>query len=68
MSDSNDRHDDQKRELECLRLASDLTQIAKETLDPDLKAYCLRMAKHCSGEGNEPAAKDGTGADRGPVH
>lgn len=41
MSDS---ENDQKRELECLRLASDLTQLAKETLNPDLKAHCLRMA------------------------
>ena len=41
MSDSNDRRDDQKRELERLRLVSDLRQLAKETLDPDLKAYCL---------------------------
>ena len=50
MSDSNDRRDDQKRELECLRLASDLTQLAKETLDPDLKVHCLRMAKQWSDE------------------
>jgi hypothetical protein len=35
---------DRKRELECLRLASDLTQLATETLNPDLKAHCLRMA------------------------
>jgi hypothetical protein len=42
MSDS---ENDQKRELECLRLASDLTQLATETLDPNLKAHFLRMAK-----------------------
>ena len=35
---------EQKRELECLRLASDLTQLSRETLKPDLKAHCLRMA------------------------
>jgi hypothetical protein len=34
MSDPNDRRDDQKQRLECLRLASDLRQLAKETLDP----------------------------------
>ena len=68
MSDSNDRRDDQKRELECLRLASDLRQLAKDTLDPDLKAHCLRMAKHWSGQGDEPSAKDYTKVDRGPVH
>jgi hypothetical protein len=67
MSDSNDRRDDQKRELECLRLASDLRQLAKETLDPDLKTHCLRMAKHWSGEGDEPA-EDDTGVHAGLVH
>jgi hypothetical protein len=65
MSDSNDRRDDQKRELECLRLASDLRQLAKETLDPDLRAHCLRMAKHWSGE---KLAKDDPRVDRGLVH
>jgi hypothetical protein len=41
MSDS---ENDRKHELECLRLASDLTQLAAETLNPDLKSLCLRMA------------------------
>ncbi len=41
MSDS---ENDRKRELECLRLASDLIQLATETPNPDLKAHCLRMA------------------------
>jgi len=27
-----------KRELECLRLASDLTRIGRDTLNPDLRA------------------------------
>jgi hypothetical protein len=35
MSDS---ESDRKRELECPRLASDLIQLATETLNPDLKA------------------------------
>jgi hypothetical protein len=43
MSDS---QNDRKRELECLRLASDLTQLATKTLNPDLKVRFLRMAKH----------------------
>jgi hypothetical protein len=47
MSDS---ENDSKLKLECLRLASDLRQLAKETLDPDLKEHCLRMAKQWSGE------------------
>jgi hypothetical protein len=41
VSDSNN---EQKRELECLRLASDLMQLWRETLNLDLKAHCLRMA------------------------
>ena len=34
-----------KRELECLRLASDLTRMGRDTLNPDLRAHCVRMAK-----------------------
>jgi hypothetical protein len=41
VSDSNH---EQERALECLRLASDLTQLSRETLNPDLKAHCVRMA------------------------
>jgi hypothetical protein len=41
MTDSNN---EQKRALECLRLASDLMQLSQETLNPHLKAHCLRMA------------------------
>jgi hypothetical protein len=41
VSDSNN---EQKRALECLRLASDLMQLSRETLNPNLKAHCLRMA------------------------
>jgi hypothetical protein len=67
MSDSNDRRDDQKRALECLRLASDLRQLAKETPAPDLKAHCLRMANHWSGEEDEPS-EDDTGVRMGLVH
>jgi len=55
MSDS---ENDSKFELELLRLASDLRQFAKETLNPDLKEHCLRMAKQWSGEVDEPARDD----------
>jgi hypothetical protein len=48
MSDPNDRHDDWKQRLECLRMASDFMQLSKQALDPDLKAHCLRMAKYWS--------------------
>lgn len=34
-----------KRELECLRLASELTQLAAGTLNPHLKEHCRRMSK-----------------------
>ena len=53
-----DAESDSKFELELLRLASDLRQIAKETLDPDLKEHCLRMAKQWSGEVDEPVRDD----------
>jgi hypothetical protein len=41
MTDSNT---EQKRALECLRLASELMQLSRETLNPLLKAYCVQMA------------------------
>ena len=40
-----DTEGDQMFDLECLRLASDLNQLASVTLNADLKAYCLRMAR-----------------------
>lgn len=38
-------HKFRNAELECLRLASDLTQMGRETLNPELRAHCLRMTK-----------------------
>jgi len=64
MSDS---ENDNKFELECLRLASDLKQLANDTLNPNLKAHCLRMGKQWSGEADAPAKATGIeyiGADR----
>jgi hypothetical protein len=46
-----------KRKLECLRLASDLTQLAADTLNPHLKAHCVRMAKVWSGEAEKKPAE-----------
>jgi hypothetical protein len=63
LSDSND---DRKRELECLRLASDLTQLAKDTLNPDLKAHCLRMAGAWSGEAEKNPAEYARPENRRP--
>ena len=42
MSDS---ESDRKSDLECLRLASELIGLATATLNPALKAQCLRMAE-----------------------
>ena len=50
--------DDNKFDLECLRLASDLRQLAKVTLDPDLQEHCLRMAKQLSSAVDEPIEQD----------
>jgi hypothetical protein len=41
-----DSESDLKRELECLRLASEFTQMAGKTHNPDLKVRFLRMARH----------------------
>jgi hypothetical protein len=56
-----DSENDRRSELERLRLASDLRQLAKETSDPDLREHWLRMARQWSGEVHEP--KDDTGVD-----
>jgi hypothetical protein len=48
---------DRTGELECLRLASDLTQLANARLNPHLKAHCLRMEKPWSGEADKKPAE-----------
>ncbi|TYL93199.1 hypothetical protein FXB40_23010 [Bradyrhizobium rifense] len=58
-----DSDNDRKSELERLRLASDLRQLAKETSAPDLKEHWLRMARQWSGEENEPAQDDSEVSD-----
>lgn len=58
-----DSEKDLKLELESQRLASDLRQLARATLNPDLKEHCLRMAKQWSGEVDEPE-HDYTGVDK----
>jgi hypothetical protein len=45
-----DAHKELKRVLECQRLASDFIQLSRDTLDPDLQAYCVRMANYWSGQ------------------
>ena len=34
-----------QHDLECMRLASDLTQLASNNVSPALRSYVLRMAK-----------------------
>jgi hypothetical protein len=35
-------------DLDCLRLASDLTQLASDALSPALEAYLLQLAQTCT--------------------
>jgi hypothetical protein len=44
-----------KRDLECLRLASDFIQLSRDTLDPDLQAHCVRMANYWSDRADRDA-------------
>jgi CheY-like chemotaxis protein len=48
--------DEMKQELECLRLASDLTQLSREALDPGLREHCARMAAQWSDRANGGSA------------
>jgi hypothetical protein len=41
-----------KLDLECLRLASDLMQLSRDSLNPDLQAHCIQMAKYWSERAN----------------
>jgi hypothetical protein len=43
-----DNGDELKHDLECLRLASDLIQMSRDTLNPALRAHCDRMASFWS--------------------
>jgi hypothetical protein len=35
-------------DLDCLRLASDLTQLASDAFSPALRAYLLQLARTCT--------------------
>jgi hypothetical protein len=35
-------------DLDCLRLASDLTQLANDAVSPALKSYLLELAQTCT--------------------
>lgn len=47
-----------KRDLECLRLASDLMQMSRDALTPDLKAHCVQMASYWSDQANADPLED----------
>jgi len=55
MSDSESRR---RHDLECLRLASNLMQLATDALDPALKAHCVRMAKMWSDQADQMPPDD----------
>ena len=48
-----------KRQLECLRLAAELRQLASETSDPDLKAQFHRTAAMWSSQADQDDLEDG---------
>jgi hypothetical protein len=48
---------DRKGDLECLRLASDLMQLAAETSNPHLKGHWLWMARVWSGKAEKKPAE-----------
>ena len=51
---------ERKRQLECARLAADLVQMANETLNPDLKAHCLRMVQVWTDQVQQDHSDDGS--------
>ena len=57
-----DRDEERRLELECLRLAADFRQIASDTLNPDLKIQCLRMAKIWADQTPDPTIWASAGA------
>jgi hypothetical protein len=55
MSDSESQR---RRDLECMRLASDFMQLASGTLNRDLKAHCYRSAKIWSDQAEHSPLSD----------
>ena len=47
-----------KRDLECLRLASDFLQLSRDTLNSDLQAHCVRMANYWSDQADGNPEED----------
>jgi hypothetical protein len=44
-------------DLDCLRLASDLTQLASDALSPALKAYLVQLAQASTGLIDRPKTR-----------
>lgn len=49
---------DLKRDLECMRLASDFMRLSQAALSPDLHAHCIAMAKYWSKQADGGPAPD----------
>jgi hypothetical protein len=47
-----------KRNLECLRLASDFIQLSRGILNPELRAQCVRMAGYWSDQADRSPKED----------
>jgi hypothetical protein len=45
------------RDLVCLRLASDLMQMSRDTFNSDLQAHCIKMARYWSGQADREPIK-----------
>jgi hypothetical protein len=57
--------DGEKHDLECMRLASDFIQLSRDTLNPELQAHCVKMAKYWSKQADglkekTPSRNDGS--------
>jgi hypothetical protein len=59
-----DSQNERRRGLECLRLASDLTKLARDAPKPGLRVQWARMAKYWSDQANQP---DGEVSDAEPA-
>jgi hypothetical protein len=54
---------DLKHDRECLRLASDLMQLSRDTLNPDLQAHCIRIASYWTDRADGGLKTDLTSSD-----
>jgi hypothetical protein len=52
--------DEMKRDLECLRLASDFMRLSRDTLNAELRVHCVRLAEYWSDQANSDPVEDAT--------